>query len=416
MPLGLRSLSNRRPIQADVSDAVGWRRLTLGDLGVVQSGFAFRSGDWVEVGVPVVKIQNVRRGRINLDGCSFVSQDVAGAADRYRISDGDVLITMSGEIGSVGIVRTSEHLMLNQRVGRIRLHDEDPILLRFLGYSLQLPELKKTMESIAYGAAQANISPSLLASLPIHLPVKRSQVVVNEILGTIDDLIDNCRLRIELLARLAEIVYREWFIQFRYPGYERGAIIESEVGPIPAGWEVQRLGDVADLSGGSSLTKASYTKTGFVAYSAAGPDGYLPDYEEDGKGVVLSAVGARCGRTFRASGRWSSIANTIRLLPSVSRCVPSWLYLVTSNPHAWPRRGSAQPFISINDARAIPVVLPDQDTADAFEAAIGGHYEVIDLLKESANELGNLRNHILPELVTGRLDVSELELGGVESM
>src|SRR5690554_5558729 len=133
------------------------RNATLGDVAAIQSGYAFKSRDWRVSGVPVVKIQNVRSGRVSLAGCSFVTEEVAHAAARFRLAHGDVLVTMSGEIGSVGVVRTDDHAVLNQRVGRLRLKDGVDADTGYLAYVLQDPELKAMMENVAYGAAQPNI-------------------------------------------------------------------------------------------------------------------------------------------------------------------------------------------------------------------------------------------------------------------
>ena len=205
--------------------------VALGSVANVQSGFAFKSRDWVDTGIPVVKIQNVRNGSVDLDGCSYVSSEVAQSASRYRIGRGDLLITMTGEIGSVGVVRTDGHLMLNQRVGRIAL-TSDAVDAQFLGFALQHPDLKRQMESIAYGVAQPNISPSLIESLAIWLPSLDVQRILAGRLQQIDDLIENNRRRIEILEETARLLYREWFVHFRFPGHEDVALVDSELGPI----------------------------------------------------------------------------------------------------------------------------------------------------------------------------------------
>lgn len=125
---------------------------------------------------------------------------------------------------------------------------------------------------------------------------------------------------------------------------------------------------------------------------------------------MLSAVGARCGRTFRATGKWSSIANTIKIVPCTGVCGSSWLYLATGDPSIWPKRGSAQPFISINDARAVRVLTPDTATASRFESACGSLDDAAERLRSEMTVLAQIRDLILPKLVTGLIDVSSLDL------
>jgi len=86
----------------------------------------------------------------------------------------------------------------------------------------------------------------------------------------------------------------------------------TELGALPEEWEVVRLGDVCKVDwGNTSLTKKIYTAKGYPAFSAAGNDGFLDFYEHDGEAVILSAIGARCGKCFYASGKWTAIKNTI---------------------------------------------------------------------------------------------------------
>jgi len=124
-------------------------------------------------------------------------------------------------------------------------------------------------------------------------------------------------------------------------------------------WRTERLGDVADVNwGDTSTTKAAYVAHGFPAYSATGPDGFLPYADYDRTGIVLSAIGANCGKTWLAKGKWSCIKNTIRFWSSSPSVDTEFLYWATIDPNTWPQRGSAQAFISQGDARNVQVRLP----------------------------------------------------------
>lgn len=140
-----------------------------------------------------------------------------------------------------------------------------------------------------------------------------------------------------------------------------------------------RLGDVADVNwGDTSVTKASYVEKGFPAYSATGCDGYLPYADYNHPAIVLSAIGARCGKTWYATGSWSCIKNTIRFWSTSNQLDNRYLYWVTFDEEFWPRRGAAQPFITIGDARDLRIPLPSMeeqrriadilDKADALRA------------------------------------------------
>ncbi len=148
----------------------------------------------------------------------------------------------------------------------------------------------------------------------------------------------------------------------------------------PADWKRARLGDVADVNwGDTSVTKKSYVASGYIAYSATGPDGFLPYYDYDCVGVVVSAIGAQCGRTWLAKGKWSCIKNTIRFWSINPEVDTEFLYWITRDPSMWPKRGSAQPFISQGDARSIEIAYPPLPEQRAIARILGALDDKIEL-------------------------------------
>ena len=97
---------------------------------------------------------------------------------------------------------------------------------------------------------------------------------------------------------------------------ENARVSESFETFAPNGWSSVALGEIADVNwGNTSLTKKSYSESGFTAYSATGPDGWIDHAEFSGPGIVLSAIGARSGKCFLAEGQWTAIKNTITIIP-----------------------------------------------------------------------------------------------------
>lgn len=144
-------------------------------------------------------------------------------------------------------------------------------------------------------------------------------------------------------------------------------------------WTERQLGEVADLSwGDTNTTKASYVEVGFPAFSAKGQDGFLDHYDFDRTGVVISAIGANCGQTWLTRGRWSCIKNTIRFWSTSNEADTEYLYWLTRSPEFWPKRGSAQPFISQGDARGMRVRLPPICDQQAIAALLGALDDKID--------------------------------------
>ena len=126
-------------------------------------------------------------------------------------------------------------------------------------------------------------------------------------------------------------------------------------------FDILELNQVADLNWGDmQTTKSAYQSAGYLAYSAAGPDGFLKTFDYDRQGIVVSAIGAECGKTWLASGKWSCIKNTMRIFSlDETKLSINYLYWITNSKKFWPKRGSAQPFISQEDARKIKLIVPN---------------------------------------------------------
>lgn len=125
-------------------------------------------------------------------------------------------------------------------------------------------------------------------------------------------------------------------------------------------WSNVHLGNVAIVNwGNTSITKKSYVEKGYPAYSATGNDGYLGHFEYEGKGIILSAIGAQCGKCFRAEGKWTAIKNTITITKPKEELVDlDYIFYFTNQDGVWPRRGGGQPFIALGDARKLHIPLP----------------------------------------------------------
>jgi len=169
---------------------------------------------------------------------------------------------------------------------------------------------------------------------------------------------------------------------------------------------MKMLGDVADISwGDTSTTKASYVNKGYAAYSASGRDGQLDHYDFDRTGIVLSAIGAQCGKTWLARNKWSCIKNTIRFWSKDERTSTEFLFIATEGQDFWPRRGAAQPFISQGDAERKELLIPDRVTMQKFSAFVAPAMEQIAWLEMKIQNLRRTRDLLLPRLLSGQVSL-----------
>ena len=163
---------------------------------------------------------------------------------------------------------------------------------------------------------------------------------------------------------------------------------KKSLNDIPSEWIKSQIKDVALLmraGGNLGLTKIQdYQKSGFPAYSAAGQDGFVNVFEFEQPGVVVSAIGARCGKCFYATDKWTTLANTQAILADESKMLNRFLWYLINDESYWHRSGTAQPFIKPTDIQNawIPVPPPNEqkqivDRLDFLMASIKTHKKAL---------------------------------------
>ena len=184
---------------------------------------------------------------------------------------------------------------------------------------------------------------------------------------------------------------------------------------IPEGWKVSPLSALASVSwGNTSLTKDSYVERGFPAFSAAGNDGIVANAEYNSVGIVLSAIGARCGRTFLTPSKWTAIKNTITILTDKQDI--RFLYQVFNFNEVWNKSGGAQPFISLSDAKKTQILHPPLSEQKKIASILTSVDEVIEKTQSQINKLQDLKKATMNELLTkgiGHTDFKDSELGRI---
>ena len=261
-----------------MSEFCPFPNINIGDVAQVRSGYAFKSKDWVDYGVPVIKIRNVKDGDLVMDGCSFVDQSIANTVPEWHLKRGDILIAMTGYIGEVARIRDNNPKLLNQRVGRFDIFDQTQLDPIYFFYCLMSKDIRLTIESLGYGSAQPNVSPALIHDVEIPLPPLPEQQAIASILGALDDKIDLNRRMNETLESMARAIFKSWFVDFdpvrakmegKQPygmDAETAALfpdrlVESELGLIPEGWEVTALVDQCQIVMGQSPPGETYNET-----------------------------------------------------------------------------------------------------------------------------------------------------------
>lgn len=180
---------------------------------------------------------------------------------------------------------------------------------------------------------------------------------------------------------------------------------------LPSNWCWTRLINlVKHQSGNSKLIKGKLssvrTEGLYDGYSASGQDVFCPNYEHEGEAIILSAVGARCGKAFLAKGKWSAIANTHIVYPNAGMNIKFLFYLM-NDEEWWVRSGSAQPFVVVKESLERPFALPPHEEQKRIVEIIEKQFakldEARDLIQKSLDSFADRKSAILHKAFTGEL-------------
>lgn len=147
----------------------GWEKTTLSEICEMQNGYAFKSSDWVEQGIPVIKIGSVKPIIVEVEGNDFVSEDYSKLKPDFLLTSGDILVGLTGYVGEVGRIPTGKIAMLNQRVAKFlpKEIDKNHCFYNYIYCLARQSQFKEFAEINAKGSAQANISTKELLKFPI---------------------------------------------------------------------------------------------------------------------------------------------------------------------------------------------------------------------------------------------------------
>jgi len=377
-----------------------WPTARIGDVATVRSGFAFKSTDWLDSGIPVVKIANIKEGNLDMSGCSHVSPTTASQSRDCSLVAGDILVAMTGYIGDTAFVRQSYlPALVNQRVGKFAIVDESLLDRRFFFYALRSDSVRTAIRSLGYGSAQPNISPALIHQVTMPLPPLSEQRAIAEVLGALDD-------KIEANRRLADLCDSTW-----------RAIAASELD----GAQVP-LSHLARFVNGGAYTNGA-SGTGRVVIRTpeltSGPSGSTIYSDRDVPADQLAQPGdllfvwsgsLTAHRWFRAEAIINQ--HIFKVIPRAG--VPLWLLHDRI-------LGLLPEFISIAADKATtmghiqrhhldtPVLLPGPDKLAELDDACAPIWIRALAAERESLVLTQLRDFLLPKLVSGELRVGKGE-------
>lgn len=190
-------------------------------------------------GYPLIRTPNIGRGRLILDDVHRVSKDIYDKRNARAIPrDDDLILAREAPAGNVAIIKNGEKVCLGQRTVLIR-PDRNKVYPDFLAYYILAPQQQYELLGTANGATVAHVNIPVIKALPVELPTIEAQQRTADILKTYDDLIENNQKQIKLLEEAAQRLYKEWFVNLRFPGFEDVKMVDG----VPQKWKRVSVND-----------------------------------------------------------------------------------------------------------------------------------------------------------------------------
>lgn len=404
----------------------------LGKYCKIISGYAFKSNDLSEgTEIPVIKIGNISNGDdvITDSSTQYVSSDFLSIDEKYHIKKGDVLISLTGShinqpnsmVGRSCRNFSDTEFLLNQRAGKVIPNENAD--KNYLYYLLNTESFKYSICNRAYGAAnQANVSPSDIENIKWNFPPLPTQQKIASILSAYDNLIQNYKKQIEALQTAASELYKEWFVRFRFPGYQT---TNFENG-IPEGWKVYRIKDLCYINKKTVSSKDAkkeilYLDTGSIT------ENVIDSFES----YILEEAPSRARRIVKKN---SIIFSTVRPNQNhygILKTVPENLIVSTGFAVFDPKFDIANilyfflsskdfvdycqmiaegavatyPSIKPEEIGKVKILLPTMDLAIKLNHSFESLFLRIENLKQQITNLTQQRDLLLPRLMSGKLEV-----------
>lgn len=446
-----------------------WETAVIGDYFDLVGGYAFKSSEFIESGIPVIKIKNVKANQMLFDNLSYVAPEFLKTRSDKVVQKGDLLITMSGNrfdgspdtwVGKVAQFNECRPFLLNQRVGILRPKKGVELDRRFFLYALSSHFYQTEFIAIATSSGgQANLSPYQILGAPIEYPPLAEQKAIAAVLGALDDKIELNRRMNATLEAMARALFQSWFVDFdpvrakldgRPPANLDPAnaslfpehLEDSPLGKKPIGWEVTSLenvlavletggrpkGGVGGITSGVpsigaesivSVGVFDFGKTKFVpvAFYEGMRKGHIEShdvllYKDGGRPGVYEPHVSMFGDGFPFER--CSINEHVYRLRTNKRLSQEYLYFWMTSEFALAEMrikgtGVAIPGLNSTAVRSLGVLVPPLPIVQAFTKQAAPLVTRILANAKQSRTLATLRDALLPKLLSGQISLRRIE-------
>lgn len=385
---------------------MSWHDSTLGELtsrdgGLIQTGpfgSQLHQAEYEDEGIPVVMPKDITDGRISGESVARVSEQTATRLERHKLKPRSIVLPRRGEVTKRAYIRADQvGWLCGTGCLKIELHGRH-LVPEYLYYFMEQERVTKWLLQHAVGTTMLNLSAGIVSALPIRYPSVDVQAAIANILSTYDDLIENNRRRMALLEESARLLYREWFVRLRFPGYEHTPVVDG----VPLGWERAPLESALVLQRGFDLPTQDRQEGDVPIYGSTGILGYHDKAKAVAPGVVTGRSGTLGEVQYVAEDYWP--LNTALWVKEFKRVTPLFaLFLLRELDLKQFNGGASVPTLDRKSVHRVEILIPSVLMLRSFDEFAADVYEQLKNLAAQNQKLRTARDHLLPRLIGGEL-------------
>ena len=350
-----------------------------------------------ETGHKLVTGKHVKNGQIDPSDAYYISEeDYEKINERSLVEQWDVLMSMIGTVGEVAVVKDHPNYAI-KNVALFKCGGSE-LKGKWLAYYLRSSDAQGHMSGNQKGSSQQFLSLKQLRSLPIPITDERYMQRVIDILSAYDELIENNQKQIKLLEEAAQRLYKEWFVDLRFPGHETTPIVDG----VPEGWTSMAVTDFLEIKYGKD--HKALEDGNVPIYGSGGVMRKVNKILHSGESVLIPRKGSLNNILLVSGDFWTidTMFFSIPKRPNVAKYV--YLFLKSVDMYAM-NIGAAVPSMTVKILDGMRVLCPVSELLELFEKVAGPYFSVIELLKKKNDSLSEARELLLPKLMSGEIEV-----------
>ena len=404
-----------------------WEKVKLGELYEVHNGLS-KAGKFFGEGNPFLTFSTVFNNYFIPKQITDLVQSTEKEQESYSIRRGDVFVTRTSETSDelgMSCVALKNYPMATYNGFTKRMRPiTNRVFPEYIGYYMRLPSFRGEFRAFSTMTTRASLRNEDLLRLEVELPPIEIQKQIAEILTTYDDLIENNQKQIKLLEEAAQRLYKEWFVDLRFPGHENTKIVDG----VPEGWQIASIADICDtVGGGTPSTKIqSYYEKGDILwvtptditrnFSLALLDTekkITPEGLKNSSAKMLPAetilMTSRASVGFFGMCKYEVCTNQgfISCIPKRENLQMYLLFNLKSRVEEIRQKAGGSTYLEISKTvfRELKIILPKDEVLAKYQKNVHDIFDEIYCRTEMIKSLVDMRNRLLPKLMSGEVEV-----------